>query len=406
MNNQETDRESVDEEVDERTQFELYYPPFEGAIAAGVGSVMCSYNKIRGKWSCENEATLLRDLKERLGFQGWVMSDWGATHSLSVNAGLDQEMPGSGHLSNEALVQAVIKGTINESRIDDGARRILTPFFSVGAFDWNNTNTQANNVSNPQHTSLARSLAASSIVLLKNNHNTLPLPTSPSSELRLVLFGKTAMKPVVAGCGSGQVVPSYLPSPYDAIASKLQIRTPPKVCDMESSNTSAKLCEMPRRMPSACNHLEQRCLSYDDGGSPHSIHALSTTVDVAIVFVSTSSCEGRDRESLAFDDAGDTLVDIVCLAGFKRVIVVAVAPGAVLMPWRDKVDAITIAFMPGQEYANALADILFGQVTQVSHYLEQCHCHVQPFRSGDSVSPFLAEARSLVNFHGPSDPVF
>ena len=137
MNNQETDRESVDEEVDERTQFELYYPPFEGAIAAGVGSVMCSYNKIRGKWSCENEATLLRDLKERLGFQGWVMSDWGATHSLSVNAGLDQEMPGSGHLSNEALVQAVIKGTINESRIDDGARRILTPFFSVGAFDWN-----------------------------------------------------------------------------------------------------------------------------------------------------------------------------------------------------------------------------------------------------------------------------
>ena len=95
-NNQESARTSVSEVVDERTQFELYYPPFEAAVEAGVGSVMCSYNRVRRVWSCENPQTLQRDLKERLGFEGWVMSDWGATHSTSINAGLDQEMPGPG----------------------------------------------------------------------------------------------------------------------------------------------------------------------------------------------------------------------------------------------------------------------------------------------------------------------
>jgi beta-glucosidase-like glycosyl hydrolase len=96
-NNQETDRTSVVEVVDERAQFELYYSPFAGAIAADVGSFMCSYNQIQlvgeqseGKWSCENPLTLERDLKQRLGFKGWVMSDWGATHSMSIVAGLDQ----------------------------------------------------------------------------------------------------------------------------------------------------------------------------------------------------------------------------------------------------------------------------------------------------------------------------
>ena len=71
--------------VDERTRFEIYYPPFAGAVKAGLGSIMCSYNRINGVYSCENNSTLATDLKERLGFEGWVMSDWGATHSMSIN---------------------------------------------------------------------------------------------------------------------------------------------------------------------------------------------------------------------------------------------------------------------------------------------------------------------------------
>ena len=94
MNNQETNRGSVSEEVDERTRFEMYYPAFAGAIEANVGSIMCSYNKINGIWSCENPVTLGDDLKNYSGFKGYVMSDWGATHSTSIMDGLDVEMPG------------------------------------------------------------------------------------------------------------------------------------------------------------------------------------------------------------------------------------------------------------------------------------------------------------------------
>lgn len=93
-NNQEFNRTTVSENVDERTRFEMYYPPFEGAIEAGVGSFMCSYNKLDDTYSCENNSTLNTDLRERLGFKGYVMSDWGATHSVSIPQGLDQEQDG------------------------------------------------------------------------------------------------------------------------------------------------------------------------------------------------------------------------------------------------------------------------------------------------------------------------
>lgn len=88
-NSQETNRYSVSENLDERTQYEMYYPPFQAAVDAGVGAVMCSYNKINHIWSCENHETLTTDLRDRLGFKGFVMSDWGGTHSPSVPAGLD-----------------------------------------------------------------------------------------------------------------------------------------------------------------------------------------------------------------------------------------------------------------------------------------------------------------------------
>jgi beta-glucosidase len=91
MNEQETYRTTVNEVVDERTRFEMYYPPFEGAIEAGVGSIMCAYNKINSVWACENNSTLNQDLRDRLGFKGYVMSDWGATHNVSIKEGLDQE---------------------------------------------------------------------------------------------------------------------------------------------------------------------------------------------------------------------------------------------------------------------------------------------------------------------------
>lgn len=429
-NNQETDRGSVDEEVDERTQFELYYPPFEGAIAAGVGSVMCSYNRVRGVYSCENAETLQRDLKDRLGFKGWVMSDWGATHSLSVKAGLDMEMPGSDWLNNKSLAQAFAAGKLTQSRIDDTVLRTLTPLFAVGTFDDNNTNTNSgdNNVSTAENIALARRIAGESLVLLKNDDGVLPLR---KRSIKIAIIGREATSPTTGGGGSGQVAPAHVPTPYDVIRDVLGIApappsppppltcgasgrfdvgfdyrnavnetmemtaTPESCCSMCSQRTKGGPCRVfsfapgkplgrcymkggykiraaaggmtsgPLPPPPAarlCDTSGSTCVMYDEGVDKASAAALAAKADVAIVFVATNSHEGADRLSLAFDNDADALVAAVAAGGAKKVVVAAVSPGAALTPWRDAVHAITFGFMPGQQYAPAVADILFGDV--------------------------------------------
>lgn len=125
-NNQETNRDKVSSNVDERTRYELYYQPFYGAVEADVGSFMCSYNKINNIWACENPETLNVDLKGRLGFEGFVMSDWWATHSVSINEGLDQEMP-TGAWFQTGLPEMLANGTLSMTKIDDSVNRILVP---------------------------------------------------------------------------------------------------------------------------------------------------------------------------------------------------------------------------------------------------------------------------------------
>jgi len=208
-NNQETNRDTVDEVVDERTRHEMYYPPFEGAVDAGVGSFMCSYNKISSTsdeaplWSCENPVTLKHDLKETIGFKGWVMSDWGATHSLSIAAGLDQQMPDDSYFG-AALKQAVDEGKVDISLVDDSVSRILTPMFTMGLFDQPNNNTITNVVTSPEHTNAARQIGAESMVLLQNKGDLLPLAVEAGAAVKIALIGMGSVAPVVGGGGSGR----------------------------------------------------------------------------------------------------------------------------------------------------------------------------------------------------------
>jgi beta-glucosidase len=185
FNNQETNRGSVSEEVDERTRFEMYYPAFAGAINAGVGSIMCSYNKINGIWSCENPVTLKHDLKNYSGFKGYVMSDWGATHSTSIAEGLDVEMPQAHFMNADSITAGLKSGSIKQADIDDSVERILYSMFAVGvmdeplsAWDWKK---QSTNSTTEASVASARKLSGLSTVLLKNQHSasgpTLPLPT-------------------------------------------------------------------------------------------------------------------------------------------------------------------------------------------------------------------------------------
>lgn len=362
QNNQETDRGDVNEIVDDRTRHEIYYPPFLGAVEAGVGAFMCSYNKINGAWSCENPDTL-GDLKRNtseggMGFAGgWVMSDWGGTHSLSIEAGLDQEMPSSNYFG-PTLASAVLNGTIKMSVVDNAVHRVLTSMFSVGLFDRpvDPSHNISSNVTSEEHNKLARKLAASSHILLKNTDNLLPLDIS--TPRKIVLVGGAAFEPITSGGGSGGVFPAYVVTPYEGLFGALGMHPEPTRC---ACNASAYIANMSiyqfgcQSYPAASvEECSQQCaryvncnaFTYDPGNcnlyptmqplqpSPGSVTGackktrpstawtcnansvcaaaidgtdieataeLVKEADVAIVVIATFSGEGRDRYNLTFD---------------------------------------------------------------------------------------------------------
>lgn len=352
LNSQEQDRQGDDALVDERTRFEIYYPPFEGAIEAGVASMMCSFNRINGIWSCGDPDTLRVDLKERLGFQGFVMSDWGACHSTSIGAGLDMEMPG-GHggcpkytvcpgaphfgPANPADgqcpkgVPSCIDGNVSTKVVDEAVLRIMTPMFEFDLFknaaQWSNLTKRSLTVTSAAHSLLARQIAAAATVLLRNEHEALPIPSSVRS---IVVFGEQAATPSVHGGGSGAVLPAYIISPLQGIC--------------EKANASGVAC------------------TYEPGDDLEKAAAAAASADLAIVVVGDSSSEGHDRVSLSFSGAQDALVTAVAGHAKHGTVVVGLNPGPVLLPWAEQVEGLLLMFQPGLECGHSLADVLWGAV--------------------------------------------
>eukprot|EP00026_Physarum_polycephalum_P004175 Phypoly_transcript_04192.p1 GENE.Phypoly_transcript_04192~~Phypoly_transcript_04192.p1 ORF type:complete len:642 (+),score=81.05 Phypoly_transcript_04192:243-1928(+) len=324
-NDQEYQRFGISVEVDERTQHELYYPQFQAAVNAGVGAVMCSYNRINGTWACEQPQTL-SDLKNGMGFEGWVMSDWGATHSTvaAANAGLDQEMPGSDFFGS-ALAQAVSSGQVSQARLDDMVTRILTGLYAVGAMDNPSpTGNLAANVTSDAHAALALALAQNAVALLQNTGNILPL--APSGKTFAVLGDAGSANPTVAGGGSGSVRPPYVITPLEGIQSRV--------------GSAGKV-------------------SYAPTNPITTAVEVAKAADYAIVFVGFTSSEGSDRANLSLPYPQDSLISEVAAAN-PNTIVVLNGPGPVLMPWASSVKAILFGFFPGQESGSAIASVLFG----------------------------------------------
>jgi beta-glucosidase len=181
-------------------------------------------NRINGFYACENNGTLATDLKITAGFEGWVMSDWGATHSMSINQGLDQEMPGGSFMGGK-LKAAVQDGTVSQATLDDSVKRILTQMYKFKLFDninqWNGSTHQAD-VTSLAHSQVARNVSSAATVLLKNN-GVLPLKQGT----KIVLIGSDAVNPTVHGGGSGSVEPMYVISPFTAIATRNTGKVPP-----------------------------------------------------------------------------------------------------------------------------------------------------------------------------------
>jgi beta-glucosidase len=317
-NEQETNRMTVNSAIDERTLHEIYYLPFEASVSAGVGAVMCSYNQLNGVYACENP-TALADLKGELGFAGWVMSDWTATHSgaPAIEAGLDMEMP-SGLYFPSALA------SVGQERVDDMATRVVTALVNTGALDDPPTGTAADVVTSGDHEALAREAATEGITLLKNDGGALPFDDAVTS---LAVIGTYGSTPFTTGSGSAAVYASGAKSPLGSITSR-------------------------------GGTLNVSWTAGDTGDDTDAV-ASAAAADAAVVFVAVPSGEGADRTSLSLGATLDTLIADVAAAN-PRTIVVLDVPGAVAMPWLDEVAGVLVAWYPGQENGDAITSVLFG----------------------------------------------
>lgn len=218
-NNQEWERGSIDVKVDERTLREIYLPAFEAAVKeAGALSVMAAYNKVNGFHCSENDYLLNDILKKEWGFKGFVVSDWGATHSVvnAANFGLDLEMP-RGDYFNGNLVRAVKAGEVKESVIDDKVRRLLRVTFLAGIFDKKSDPDRG--VDTPEHRQIALKTAQEGIVLLKNERGVLPLNINQIKSIAVI--GPNAAVNRYGGGGSSEITPFYSVSPLEALQNKV-----------------------------------------------------------------------------------------------------------------------------------------------------------------------------------------
>ena len=215
-NNQEINRDGVNVNVDEQTLHEIELRGFQAAVEAGAGSVMCSYNRVNGDPVCGNAELLNTVLRTQLGFTGWVMSDWGATHSTdAITKGLDQEMPDDIYFG-AALKTAVLNGTIPMSAVDTAVTRILTQMQRFGLLNHNPPRRPTLDATGDAD--VARRVAEQGAVLLRNVGGALPLHGAQSRSVAVI--GPTAKTPKVSGGGSARGNPAHADAPIDAIRAR------------------------------------------------------------------------------------------------------------------------------------------------------------------------------------------
>lgn len=327
-NNQETQRGSINEIIDDRTLHELYMPAFKAAVQeAHVDSVMCAYPRVNGAFNCENEPLLNGVLRDEWGFKGFIMSDFGAVHSTraSMMAGLDLELPG-GRFYAASLARDAADGSVPMQLLDEALTRRYAAMIEIGIFG-RTTLGRVQNAAIPilAHGEISRRIAEESMVLLKNDGNLLPLDTHA---LRTVaLIGPYAVRAKSGGGGSSYVNPFYTIRPEDGIYSHMQ---------------------------------SQRTLLVEDGSNIAAAVAAARRAQVAILMIGDDEGEDHDH-SLSLPDEQNALVSAIAAAN-PRTIVVLKSGSAVLMPWLTAVPAVLEAWYPGEEDGNAVADVLFGNV--------------------------------------------
>ncbi|KAL2782981.1 glycosyl hydrolase family 3 N terminal domain-containing protein [Aspergillus keveii] len=395
-NEQETDRNpsvylvnaSVSSNIDDKTMHELYLWPFQDAVKAGVGSVMCSYNRVNNSYACQNSKILNGLLKTELGFQGFTVTDWHARHDgiASADSGLDCAMPNSATWENHTLSEAVRNGSLSQVQLDDMATRIVatwarfSPLDNPGAF-------VPKDLSEPHRIIEARDPAAAPTllqgaieghVLVKNANNSLPLKKPKI----LSLFGydgpaQTISSPTPAysflqslGLSNTLSYPGGRSFPYEIAAALMgsfltNITGPGAALNGtlivgggSGANTPAYI-DAPL---SAFQHQAKQdgtFLSWDLVSLDPGVNAASET---CIVFVNEQSSEGWDRPSLADKDS-DTLITNVAAKCSNTMVVIHNAGVRLVDAWVEhpNITAVIFAHVPGQDSGTALVDIMYGK---------------------------------------------
>ncbi|TWI58681.1 beta-glucosidase [Pseudomonas duriflava] len=347
LNAQETGRVMVSSSIDEAAARESDLLAFQLAIEKGQpGSVMTGYNRYNGDYASENRFLIKHVLKGDWKYKGWVMSDWGATHSLekAARAGLDQQ---SGEnldpevFFGEPLKKAVQEGRVPEARLDDMVTRILRSLFAVGAVDHP---AKTADIDYAAHAEVARAVAEQGIVLLKNSNNQLPLSAKAK---RIVVIGSHADVGVLSGGGSSQVTPLgsvKVPSPYPDNSFIANIVYHP----------SAPLKAIQAEAPNAQ-------VVYDSGEDFQQAAQLAQGADAVIVFAQQWTAESVDVKDLSLPDNQDALIQAVAKANPNTTVVLQTG-GPVKMPWLDNVPAVVEAWYSGSKGGEAIASVLFGRV--------------------------------------------
>ena len=334
-NNQEAGRVFVDAIVDERTLREIYLRGFEIAVRkARPWTVMCAYNRLNGTYCAEHDWLLNRVLREEWGFEGLVVTDWGAANDrvLGLRAGLDLEMPTSGGANDRRVAHAVRSGTLDEADLDHAVTRNVA--LALAGTD---RVPGESGLDHDAHHALARRAAAESIVLLQNAGGLLPL----SRDTEIAVIGAFAKHPRYQGAGSSQVTPTRLECAFDALR-ELVAGT---------------------REPAYAPAYDPVRSDLDDALITQAVDA-AAAADVAIVFAGLPGIyesEGFDREHMRLPEQHDRLIEAVCAAN-PRTVVVLSNGAPVEMPWVAAPAAIVEGYLGGQAGGAAIADVLFGAV--------------------------------------------
>ncbi|HEX2927395.1 MAG TPA: glycoside hydrolase family 3 C-terminal domain-containing protein [Ruminiclostridium sp.] len=378
-NNQEFERLSISAEVDERTLRELYFPAFEAAIRADVLTVMTAYNKLNGTFCSQSERLITKILREEWGFDGVVVSDWGAVHETEepANAGLDIEMSVTTDFDEyffaKPLIEAVQNGQISEKVLDDKVRRILRLMFRLNMFS---ENRKRGGFNLPEHHQIVFEAAKESFVLLKNDKSILPFDinriktvavigpnadkkhsTGGDSAAVKALYELTPLSGIVMRLGGGAKV-SYYPGCLDETQEKREFHIPSNA----DEKTRAEIEEKARAAEVEYRNIGIRL-------ADEAVEA-ARTAD-AVIFVGGNGheqeSEGRDRTDITLPYGQDELLLRILDANPNTAVVIISGSAVNMSSWIDSAPAVIQGFFAGMQTGSALAAVLFGDESPSGH---------------------------------------